>query len=137
MKSLRELYGLSYDTSGINSGLINWYNRVIDKQYSSLDASDVCRMLRQDILKGVATKRAIDLFLTDPYDGENCDGELLSVLVALDLDTQKLSRIDELKTALHNVKIECEEYAWEDKELRNQYAENINKFLKHIDDSSI
>jgi len=31
MKSLKELYNLSYDESGFESGLIQWYNNVIDK----------------------------------------------------------------------------------------------------------
>ena len=83
MKPLKEIYDLTYDSSGFNSGLINWYNKLIDKTYDQLTVTDVSRMIRQDVLKTVAIKRAIELFLNNPYEGEYSDGELLNVLTSL------------------------------------------------------
>ena len=45
MKSLKELYNLSYDESGFESGLIRWYNKVINKSVDELKITDVAKMI--------------------------------------------------------------------------------------------
>ncbi|MCL2086490.1 MAG: contact-dependent growth inhibition system immunity protein [Oscillospiraceae bacterium] len=132
MKSLKEIYGLFYDDSGFNSGLIQWYNRLIDKSYETLDIIDVCKMFRQDILYDVALEKAIDLFLNDPYDGEYCDGGLLETLVSVDISTIKQDRIDKLKTMLEKVKKTFSFFDWEDEELKENYNKNMDEMLKKI-----
>ena len=81
MNTLKELYGLSYDTSGFDSGLTNWYNSLIDRSYDKITISDVGIMIRQDVLKEVAIKKAVELFIDNPYCGEYIDGELIELLV--------------------------------------------------------
>jgi len=39
-------------------------------------------MIRQNILRGLAIDRAIELFLNEPFDGEMQDGDLLALLVS-------------------------------------------------------
>ncbi len=51
--SLRNAYRLDYDRSGFTSGLINWYNVLVDKTTNELNVIDVTKMLRQDILDSV------------------------------------------------------------------------------------
>ena len=63
MKTLKEIYDLAYDSSVFRSSLIEWYDQLIDKAYTELDVIDVSKMIRQDILKDIAIKKAIELFL--------------------------------------------------------------------------
>ena len=135
MKTLKKMYNLSYDSSGFNSGLINWYNQVIDKTYSGLTVTDVCRMIRQDILKDIAIKKAIEFFLNDPYDGEYSDGGLLEILNSLDIYSQGVPDIDNLKTTLNYVKHDYINFEWSDEETKRQYAKNIGKMLKNLENT--
>jgi len=134
-KSLKELYNLDYDRSGFNSGLILWYNDVIDKSYEQLDARDVSKMLRQnfsDSLNNLAKKRMIDLFIENPYDGEFSDGDLLETIVSCNVTPNDSHKLRELKKVLEAVKTECFEYPgyedWYDDEERDKYLKNIEIF---------
>lgn len=125
MKTLKELYNLSYDKSGFNSSLINWYNQLIDKFYNQLDVIDVCKMIRQDILKEVAIKRMIDLFLEDPYAGEFSDGGLLNMIIELKIKKNEFPRLDELKAMLNKLKIAYDKFDWIDQESKQLFVENL------------
>jgi len=103
MSSLRKIHNLSYDTSGFNSGLVNWYNQLIDKSHDGLSIADVCKMIRQDILKDIAVQKAIDLFLNDPYDGEYDDGGLLNVLASLDMENSSTAILAKLKKSITGI----------------------------------
>jgi len=105
---LKEMYHLSYDSSGFESGLVNWYNRLIDKTITELNVKDVSKMIRQDILREVAVKKAIDLFLNDPYDGEYEDGDLLNLLVSLELNEIHEIAIEKLKHQLKSLQLTYE-----------------------------
>ncbi|MCL2655159.1 MAG: contact-dependent growth inhibition system immunity protein [Coriobacteriia bacterium] len=100
--SLRNVYKLEYDESGIGSGLIVWYNRLIDKTIEELDVVDVSKMMRQNILKTEAVNRAIELFLINPYDGEMQDGDLLASLIAVGFPL--LSKADRFQDMVKRVK---------------------------------
>ena len=126
MKSLKELYNLSYDESGFDSGLIRWYNKVIDKDVDALDATDVSRMIRQNILLDIAIKRTIELFFCDPYDGEYQDGDLLSLFLTLDLSRIKNNQLKEMKLFLQNLKNEYMKFNWENDEKKDQYAKELH-----------
>ena len=133
MKPLKELYNLPYDSSGFNSGLINWYNKVIDKTYEDLTLADVCKMIRQNIVKNVAIKKAIELFLCNPYDGEHIDGDLLATLTSLDTKLFDVHYNRELKYVLEDVKQGYNDFDWSDEKTKIQYAKNIEKMLKNIE----
>ena len=90
MKSMKEIYNLSYDTSNFNSGLVNWYNQMIDKTDEELDSTDVSKMIRQNILKEVAVKKIIELSVKGPYDGEFSDGGLLKIIVSLNFKAENI-----------------------------------------------
>ncbi|MCL1990094.1 MAG: contact-dependent growth inhibition system immunity protein [Defluviitaleaceae bacterium] len=128
--SLKETYNLSYDLSGFNSGLINWYNRLIDKQYEMLNIEDVAKMIRQDVLKEVAIKRAIDLFFVDPYDGEYEDGGLLNLLVSLEFNKIDESILQKLNHQLEVLQTAYLEFEWEEEELKEKYRKNMDEMLK-------
>jgi len=130
MKSLKIIYNLSYDTSGFDSGLINWYNKLIDKSYEELVSADVCKMIRQGILNDVATQRAVDLFFEDPYDGEHNDGELLGLLVSLNFNQICRSDIIKLTELLRHLKQDYTRFEWLDEESQAKYGEDIDKILQ-------
>ena len=132
MKTLKEMYNLSYDSSGFNSGLIDWYNQMIDKTYGDLTVADVCKMIRQNILKDIAIKKAIEFFLNDPYDGEYSDGGLLEALTSLDIYSLNVLNVDQLKTTLNHVRHDYVNFEWSDEEIKNQYTENIERMLKNL-----
>jgi len=132
MNSLKKTYGLFYDRSGFSSGLVNWYNQLIDKSYNDLNVADVCKMIRQDILKDIATHKAIDLFLSNPYDGEYDDGGLLNVLVSLDIRNSNAVIVGKLKTMLSDVRQKYTDFEWSDEETKIKYINNVEKMLENL-----
>jgi len=129
--SLKEMYGLIYDNSGYDSGLVRWYNDLIDKSYGQLDATDVSKMMHQNILMQVATERAIDLFINDPFCGEFYDGELLDVIISQEVIVKLRQEVlDGLRLFLKSFKAECFS-EWSDEETRRQYLGNLD-ILKTI-----
>jgi len=79
---IKEAYGLNPTILEHPTSLIAWHNRMIEKTYAQLDAQDVFRMCRQDILADLALKRVVELFLENPFAGEYFDGELIGLLLA-------------------------------------------------------
>lgn len=129
MNLIKDVYGLSYDISNFNSGLVIWYNQMIDKSLDELDVVDVSKMVRQDILKKVALGRAIDLFIADPYDGEFDDGGLLNVIVSQNYIIDDDSKVNELKELLPKLALEYLEFDWPNEELKNRYYTDIAKLM--------
>jgi len=135
MNSLKTQYNLPYDTSGFNSGLINWYNRLINKSYDELDVIDVCKMIRQDVLKDVAINKAIEIFLKDPYAGEYNDGELLSVFISLDMKLMDTSSQRELQNILENIQKNQFDFEWDNEKAKANYVENTDIMLNKLRDT--
>ena len=127
------MYNLAHDSSGFNSGLVNWYNKLIDKTNNELTIADVCKMIRQDVLKDIAINKAIEFFLSDPYDGEYSDGGLLEVLASLDIRSLDVSYINKLNIVLEDVKQDYTDFEWFDDETKNQYAQNIDILAKKLE----
>lgn len=124
MKSLKEVYNMEYDDSGFNSGLIIWYNKLIDKTYEEINTEDVLRMIRQNILKDVAKRRIIDLFIKNPYDGYVYDGELLNIIVEQNIMS---TNIVGLKRVIADLEKNVLDYEWDDNEEKNLFMNNIIK----------
>ena len=132
MKSLRELYNLSVDESGFNSGLVQWYNNVINKSVDELTIADISKMIRQNILADIAVKRAIEIFFLEPYDGEYQDGGLLSFLLTLDMTQIGKGKLNELNAFLRNVKADYTNFDWESKKAEEQYRKEIEEMETKI-----
>jgi len=133
MKPLKEIYNLSNDLSGLDYGLIHWYNELIDKSYDNLTTADACKMIRQNVLKNIAIKKVIELFLKDPYDGEFFDGGLLDVLNSLDISSLGMLYIEKIKTVLRVIQQEYIDFDWFDDEAKNKYAKNIDLMITKIE----
>ena len=132
MNSLRSIYGLSYDNSNFNSGLVNWYNRMIDKSLDELDVVDISKMLRQNILKEVALEKAVDLFIADPYSGEFDDGGLLDIIVSQNHIIDDKNKAKELKELLSKLELEYLDFDWSSENLKNQYCMNVKKLMSAL-----
>lgn len=79
-ETLKKIYYLEYDSSAFRSGLINWYNSLLDKSPDDLDENDIAKMLRQDILPALAVQKAIEMIGINLMVGYLYDGELLLAL---------------------------------------------------------
>ncbi|EFN7079480.1 TPA: hypothetical protein N7D89_003204, partial [Escherichia coli] len=69
-----------YDSFAFKSGLINWYNSLLDKTPDELDENDIAKMLRQNILPALAVQKAIEMIEINLMVGYLYNGELLLVL---------------------------------------------------------
>jgi len=132
MKSLKELYNLSYDESEFESGLIRWYNNVINKSIDELEITDVFKMVRQNILLDVAIKKAVELFFLTPYGGEYQDGGLLSLLITLDISQISNDKLKEMKKFIQKLKKDYINFDWENKEFEGQYAKELHELETKI-----
>jgi len=131
--SLREMYKLEYDTSGRKSGLITWYNRLIDKKIDELNATDVSKMIRQGILKNVAIDKAIELFMENPYDGDMGDGGLLSLLISLDEQELKEGHmVGNLLNYIICLQSARPEFEWIDKEQEELFNNDLAALINGL-----
>lgn len=132
-KNLKEIYGLIYDESGFGSGLIKWYNMVIEKTYAQLNVTDVSKMIRQEIVSEIAIKKAIELFVIDPYDGEMFDGDLLNTLVSVpsllvENEVEKFRMLDLIEA----LKMDYINFDFSTKESKDLFAINLFKLQNMI-----
>ncbi|HEB1317257.1 TPA: hypothetical protein RY405_000047 [Escherichia albertii] len=79
-ETLKQIYHLQHDSFAFKSGLINWYNSLLDKTQDELDENDIAKMLRQNILPALAVQKAIEMIEINLMVGYLYDGELLLVL---------------------------------------------------------
>ncbi|WP_255475771.1 contact-dependent growth inhibition system immunity protein [Pseudocitrobacter sp. 73] len=68
---------LEFDSSGANSGLVLWYNKLLTKTIDELTAIDIARMIRQNIAVEFAIGRAIQFIEEKEVLDELYEGELL------------------------------------------------------------
>jgi len=130
--TIREQFNLEYDTSGFGSGLIEWYNAVLDKSVNELTAMDVRRLLRQNYIEQIALCKAIELFITNPFDGEFSDGDLLEAIIEhwcvisqLHIDFVNLKMIVEQLFETNAY----EDFEWDLDENKEEFVSNL-KLLK-------
>jgi len=128
---IKQVYELEYDESGFNSGLVEWYNSMIDKSIEELEVEDVARMIRQNILPKLAIDKAIEIFGNDPRAGELYEGEVLEVLcLSIErkiIDSEQFERLATLVVTLDE-KIKSIEF--EDEE---EFRQNLGYILEHHD----
>jgi len=123
--TLGKQYKLDYYSGEFQSGLTTWYNSVLDKTIDELSVADVSRMLRQNLLRDVAIKRAVDLFLVDPYDGEMQDGDLLSLLVSYGAEVAADGRAQILLATIDKLEPEVANFDWMSESSRMRFEDNL------------
>lgn len=125
-QTIKEIYNLNYEVSSVNSGLMKWYNRVLDKRLGELDEIDVSKMIRQDNLIELAIDSAIDILKDNPFAGEMYDGDLLNTLYSLvgnnKINTEQLKK---LKKTVNEFKEHVSEFEWGDVSKEEQFIRNI------------
>ena len=125
-RTLREVYKLDYDNSGLRSGLTIWYNKLIDKTVADLDIFDVSKMIRQNILKEVAVGKAIELFLESPFDGEMKDGDLLALLVSINWsDFSEHDKLVDVTGLITQLESEFSKFEWMNDADGESYKRNL------------
>lgn len=130
--SLKNLYGLKYYKGSFQSGLTTWYNNLVDKTIEDLNVVDVAKMIRQNILKDVAINRAIELFLSEPFDGEMQDGDLLAMLVSYGPDIVNSRRASALISMIQKLENEFVDFDWADESSKKLFESNLNALKRML-----
>lgn len=128
--TLKSTYALEYYRGDFQSGLIKWYNKLIDKTVDDLNVTDVAKMIRQNILRDVAIDRAIELFLIEPFDGEMQDGDLLALLVSCGPDIKKGYRVLALDSMIKKLDSEIKDFDWDHEDSRTRFEKNLSELRK-------
>ncbi|ECE6401407.1 hypothetical protein FNJ07_23350 [Salmonella enterica subsp. salamae] len=126
-QTIKNTYNLSYGDLKVNSGLIKWYNRLLDKTAVELDEIDISKMIRQDILVDLAIDSAINILKDNPYAGEMYDGDVLNSLNSL-VKNERVN-IDQLKNIVGEFKGRVSEFEWGDISKRELFIKNIEDIL--------
>lgn len=133
IKSLRNIYGLKEDTSGFKSSLVTWYNEVIKKTYADLDARDVSKMMRQNILREIAIDKAIEILQEDPFIWELYDGDVLITTINF-LNIIDINRNNNRKKLTSIIEISEEsasKFEWTSDKAKKDFNKSIAK-LKEL-----
>jgi hypothetical protein len=132
MKTLKELYNLSYEDSVLQTSLILWFNQLIDKTYEELDATDVSKMYRQKLLINLAMKKAIELFFINPFDGEFFEGELLGLINTFDLTMFTYEQLLSLEKKIKSIDLDKINIDWITEDEMMSYKSNMEELEKKI-----
>ncbi|MDR1002788.1 MAG: hypothetical protein LBL82_05925 [Oscillospiraceae bacterium] len=131
-RTIREIYKMDYDKSSFESSLVSWYNKFIDKTPKDLDVFDVSRMLRQNILRELAIKKAVHIFNDDPYVGEMYECDLLKRLVGCLPEVRGFRQKKLLRNAVKRALANYEEYDWQSVEDKNAFFHNLNTVKDYL-----
>lgn len=128
-KTVKEIYDLDYDKNETKSGLINWYNNLLNKIPAEINATDVSKMIRQNILRDFALEGLVHLLVENPFDGEMYDGDLLNLLNSF--DKQEIKRTKEYSSLIsrfERMEEEINTFDWITEKDRELFESNLNKF---------
>lgn len=129
-QTIKNTYNLSYGDLKVNSGLIKWYNRLLDKTADELDEIDVSKMIRQDILVDLAIDGAINILKDNPYAGEMYDGDVLNSLNSLVKNERvNIDQLKKLKNIVGEFKGRVSEFEWGDISKKELFIKNIEDIL--------
>jgi hypothetical protein len=132
MKTLKDMYNLTYEKNSYNTSLVEWYNQVIDKTVDELNVTDIAKMIRQNILTNVTLEKAFALFFSNPYDGEFLDGDLLETINSTDISTVDKKLIKEMTLKLPIIEREYVSFDWDNEEAEKLYYDNLQILKKSI-----
>lgn len=79
-ETIKKVLNLEFDSSGANSGLVLWYNKLLTKTVDELTEMDIAMMIRQDIAVEFAIGRAIQFLEEKEVLDELYEGELLEAI---------------------------------------------------------
>jgi hypothetical protein len=134
LNTIKEIFGLEYETENLQYGLPEWYNKLLDKSLEELTNSDLGRMIRQDILKEVAIDKLIERFMIDPFEGEKCPYDFLKKLIDNFEDVAKNKRVNELVARVHEVLNNIDSYEWDEYVLEDKknFEDKLIEFLQKV-----
>lgn len=79
-ETIKQFLNLEFDSSGANSGLVLWYNKLLTKTVDELTEIDIARMIRQDIAVEFAIGKATQLIDEKEVLDELYEGELIEAI---------------------------------------------------------
>ncbi|MCR6112686.1 hypothetical protein HXA35_20355 [Bacillus sp. A301a_S52] len=123
-----DIYQLSKGNEQNNYPLDEWYNTLINKDINEIDVSDLCKMIRQNILIDLAVNKATEILRINPLEGDVYDGQLIELLYSIDYQEIK-EHTHSLQEILQKIKqtIEIDDFMCE--EDYNEYMDLVDKFI--------
>lgn len=132
-ETIKEKFNLDYENNEIKSGLIKWYNNLLNKSPCELNAVDVSKMIRQDILKDFALDILIDLIITNPFDGEMYDGDLLNLIISEGIEEIRNKKgFNDLVLRLDGIDDEINEFDWITEKDKELFKVNLRYLIKAV-----
>lgn len=101
-EKVKDLYSLEPDLINQNS-LTDWYNRLLEKTLDEINIYDIGKMNRQDVLKNLAAKRAIDLFILNPFDGEVYSGDIIETVIQYSVGIATPEQLQSMKAVMERL----------------------------------
>ena len=105
--------------------------KTIEKTIEELDASDVLKMLRQNIFVDLAMKTAMHMLREDVFSGEFYDGEILEKLSEVNSEVLR-PFADELKTVVSNALEACRVHVWGYDGEELEFIDNLSKLSEKL-----
>ncbi|KQU63311.1 hypothetical protein ASG66_02550 [Bacillus sp. Leaf406] len=129
---IRDIYPLSQEQSQADYPLDEWYNTLLNKDCTELDINDLCRMIQQDIFIEIAVDKAVKVLKRNPLAGDVYDGQLVEVLLSVDMEkiTEQREPLNEVLLDVRN-NVEIDHFM--SVEDFNGYHDLVKKFLTKID----
>jgi len=132
-ETIKEKFNLDYENNEIKSGLIKWYNNLLNKSPCELNAVDVSKMIRQDIIKDFALDILIDLIITNPFDGEMYDGDLLNLIISEGIEEIRNKKgFNDLVLRLDGIDDEINEFDWITEKDKELFKVNLRYLIKAV-----
>jgi len=94
---------------------------------------DVSKMIRQDILKDFALDILIDLIITNPFDGEMYDGDLLNLIISEGIEEIRNKKgFNDLVLRLDGIDDEINEFDWITEKDKELFKVNLRYLIKAV-----
>jgi len=132
-ETIKEKFNLDYENNQTKSGLIKWYNNLLNKSPCELNAVDVSKMIRQDILKDFALDILIDLIIANPFDGEMYDGDLLNLIISEGIEEIRNKKgFNDLVLRLDGIDDKINEFDWITEKDKELFKVNLRYLIKAV-----
>lgn len=90
-------------------------------------------MIRQDILKDFALDILIDLIITNPFDGEMYDGDLLNLIISEGIEEIRNKKgFNDLVLRLDGIDDEINEFDWITEKDKELFKVNLRYLIKAV-----
>ncbi|MBY0595210.1 contact-dependent growth inhibition system immunity protein [Bacillus bingmayongensis] len=121
------------DDFGVNCKYDKKYKEILNKTVDDLTVSDIYFLIRQDILKDLAIKRAIYFIKENPLAGEMYPSQLLEILSENMSDCSNVHR-NEFFELEESIQKYIKNITWEDDVEKQDFYDIYKRFKKELEE---